>query len=100
MTKRSAWLCRCFAFALLAFAATAGEAKTFRWANDGDPTTMLPRDVRESLSNPRQVSILPALVLVRKAWVKRLDSESSCGLNTLQVPAKARAPGRPGALVF
>src|SRR6266851_2960126 len=42
MTKRSEWLCRCVVFALLAIIATSGEAKTFRWANDGDPTTMDP----------------------------------------------------------
>jgi peptide/nickel transport system substrate-binding protein len=42
MTKRSAWLCRCIMVALFALISTAGEAKTFRWANDGDPTTMDP----------------------------------------------------------
>jgi peptide/nickel transport system substrate-binding protein len=42
MTKRSGWLCRCLAFALLVVIGTTGEAKTFRWANDGDPTTMDP----------------------------------------------------------
>jgi peptide/nickel transport system substrate-binding protein len=42
MTKRSRWLCRFAAFALLAVVATSGEAKTFRWSNDGDPTTMDP----------------------------------------------------------
>jgi peptide/nickel transport system substrate-binding protein len=42
MTKRSSWRCLGIVFALLAAIATSGEAKTFRWANDGDPTTMDP----------------------------------------------------------
>src|ERR1700751_2537623 len=42
MTKRAAWLCLCVVFALLALGGMQGEAKTFRWANDGDPTTMDP----------------------------------------------------------
>jgi peptide/nickel transport system substrate-binding protein len=42
MTKLSGWLCRCVVFALLAVIWTTGEAKTLRWANDGDPTTMDP----------------------------------------------------------
>jgi peptide/nickel transport system substrate-binding protein len=42
MTKRSPWLYSCLVFALLALTAPAGEATTFRWANDGDPTTMDP----------------------------------------------------------
>src|SRR5277367_904400 len=39
---RSAWLCLCVVLALVAVATASGEAKTFRWANDGDPTTMDP----------------------------------------------------------
>src|ERR1700730_8842779 len=42
MTKLSGWLCRSVVFALLAVIWTTGEAKTLRWANDGDPTTMDP----------------------------------------------------------
>lgn len=42
MTQRFQWLHICLAFTLLGLLATAGEAKTFRWANDGDPTTMDP----------------------------------------------------------
>jgi ABC-type oligopeptide transport system substrate-binding subunit len=44
MTARLVWVCRCAASALavLALFATTGDAKTFRWANDGDPTTMDP----------------------------------------------------------
>src|SRR5580658_1136056 len=42
MAKRSMWLCGCVAFVLLAVVGTTGEAKTFRWSNDGDPTTMDP----------------------------------------------------------
>ena len=44
MTTRLDWVCRSAlsaAMVLVALAAT-GEAKTFRWANDGDPTTMDP----------------------------------------------------------
>ena len=44
MTTRLDWACRSALSAvvvLVALAAT-GEAKTFRWANDGDPTTMDP----------------------------------------------------------
>src|SRR5271167_4592414 len=44
MTKRLGWVCRCAAFAVVVIFAlgVTGEAKTFRWANDGDPTTMDP----------------------------------------------------------
>ena len=44
MTARLVWVCRCAACALvvLALFAATGDAKTFRWANDGDPTTMDP----------------------------------------------------------
>jgi peptide/nickel transport system substrate-binding protein len=42
MTKLSAWLCSCVICALLAGIVSAGQAKRFRWANDGDPTTMDP----------------------------------------------------------
>jgi len=44
MTKGLSWVCRFAVGAMVfivAFGAT-GEAKTFRWANDGDPTTMDP----------------------------------------------------------
>src|SRR5260370_36133542 len=43
MTKRVGCLRLCAAFAVLVALATSGEAKTFRWANDGDPTTMDPQ---------------------------------------------------------
>jgi peptide/nickel transport system substrate-binding protein len=44
MTKRLDWVCRCAVSAMVALAVlgATGEAKTFRWANDGDPTTMDP----------------------------------------------------------
>jgi peptide/nickel transport system substrate-binding protein len=44
MTKRRGWVCRCAVSAIVVLAAlgATGEAKTFRWANDGDPTTMDP----------------------------------------------------------
>jgi peptide/nickel transport system substrate-binding protein len=43
MTKRLGWLCRCaLSAAVLVTLGTIAEAKTFRWANDGDPTTMDP----------------------------------------------------------
>lgn len=44
MIKRRGWVSGCAVFAMaaiIAFAARA-ESKTFRWANDGDPTTMDP----------------------------------------------------------
>src|ERR1700746_2321233 len=41
MSGRSARRCLCVLFAVFA-AITTSEAKTFRWANDGDPTTMDP----------------------------------------------------------
>src|SRR6516165_11237980 len=44
MMKRLGWACRCAA-SVMVFIAALGvtvEAKTFRWANDGDPTTMDP----------------------------------------------------------
>jgi ABC-type transport system substrate-binding protein len=43
MTKRPGCLRLYAAFAVLVALATSGEAKTFRWANDGDPTTMDPQ---------------------------------------------------------
>jgi peptide/nickel transport system substrate-binding protein len=44
MMKRLGWVCRCAVSALVMFAALGAiaEAKTFRWSNDGDPTTMDP----------------------------------------------------------
>jgi peptide/nickel transport system substrate-binding protein len=44
MTKRLGWVCRRAVSVVLLIAAlgAAAEAKTFRWANDGDPTTMDP----------------------------------------------------------
>lgn len=42
MTKLSAWLSLCVVVGLLALGDASGNAKTFRWANDGDPTTMDP----------------------------------------------------------
>ena len=44
MTKRPGWVCRRAVIALVALAALGAiaEAKTFRWSNDGDPTTMDP----------------------------------------------------------
>ena len=42
MIKWPGCLRLCAALALLVTMATGGEAKTFRWANDGDPTTMDP----------------------------------------------------------
>src|SRR6516164_10008557 len=44
MTKRLGWVWRCAASAMVFIAAlgVTVEAKTFRWANDGDPTTMDP----------------------------------------------------------
>ena len=43
MTKWLGWLCRCaLSAAVLVTLGTIAEAKTFRWANDGDPTTMDP----------------------------------------------------------
>jgi peptide/nickel transport system substrate-binding protein len=44
MTTRLDWVCRSALSALMVLVALAatGEAKTFRWANDGDPTTMDP----------------------------------------------------------
>src|SRR5580700_2786387 len=42
MTKGSVCLRLCAAFAVLVAITMSGEAKTFRWANDGDPTTMDP----------------------------------------------------------
>jgi peptide/nickel transport system substrate-binding protein len=42
MTKRPGCFGLWVAFAVLVAIATSGEAKTFRWANDGDPTTMDP----------------------------------------------------------
>jgi peptide/nickel transport system substrate-binding protein len=44
MTASLVWVCRYAASALvvLALFATKSDAKTFRWANDGDPTTMDP----------------------------------------------------------
>ena len=44
MTKRLGWVCRCAVSAIVVLGALAatGQAKTFRWANDGDPTTMDP----------------------------------------------------------
>jgi peptide/nickel transport system substrate-binding protein len=45
MPGRLGWMCRCAALAALLLAAPGGgtaEATTFRWANDGDPTTMDP----------------------------------------------------------
>jgi peptide/nickel transport system substrate-binding protein len=44
MTKILGWVCRCAGYAIVALTALSamGEAKTFRWANDGDPTTMDP----------------------------------------------------------
>src|ERR1700732_1307888 len=44
MTKGLGWVCRCALSAIVVLAAlgATGEAKTFRWANDGDPTTMDP----------------------------------------------------------
>ena len=45
MTTGLFWVCRCAVSALtmLVLFATTGDAKTFRWANDGDPTTMDPQ---------------------------------------------------------
>jgi peptide/nickel transport system substrate-binding protein len=44
MTRRLLWVCRCAlsAAALVVAVSAIGEARTFRWANDGDPTTMDP----------------------------------------------------------
>src|SRR6202049_3118968 len=44
MTKKLGSVCRWTLSAVMVIAALAGtgEAKTFRWANDGDPTTMDP----------------------------------------------------------
>src|SRR5271157_3599563 len=44
MMKRLGWVCRCAVSALVALVALGAiaEAKTFRWSNDGDPTTMDP----------------------------------------------------------
>jgi peptide/nickel transport system substrate-binding protein len=43
MTELLGWVCRCaLSFALLVAVGAIAEAKTFRWANDGDPTTMDP----------------------------------------------------------
>jgi peptide/nickel transport system substrate-binding protein len=42
MTTRSVCLRLCAAFTLLVAITTGSEAKTFRWSNDGDPTTMDP----------------------------------------------------------
>ena len=44
MTKRLGWVWRCAASAMMLSVAlgATGQAKTFRWANDGDPTTMDP----------------------------------------------------------
>jgi peptide/nickel transport system substrate-binding protein len=44
MTKRLGWVCRCAVSALAALVTLGAiaEAKTFRWSNDGDPTTMDP----------------------------------------------------------
>src|SRR5260370_35828163 len=43
MTKRPGCLRLYAAFAVLVALATSGEAKTFRWPNVGDPTTMGPQ---------------------------------------------------------
>jgi len=50
MTKRLGWLYRCALSAVVVLAAlgATGETRTFRWANDGDPTTMDP-DARSDL---------------------------------------------------
>ena len=44
MNKRLRRGCKCALSAMIVLAALAApvEAKTFRWANDGDPTTMGP----------------------------------------------------------
>src|ERR1700739_2612505 len=44
MTTKLVWVCRCVmsALTMLVLFATTGDAKTFRWSNDGDPTTMDP----------------------------------------------------------
>jgi peptide/nickel transport system substrate-binding protein len=42
MTRRSLRLCVYVLFALVAIGVSSSDAKTFRWANDGDPTTMDP----------------------------------------------------------
>jgi peptide/nickel transport system substrate-binding protein len=44
MMKRLGWVRRCAACGLVIFAGlgAVAEAKTFRWSNDGDPTTMDP----------------------------------------------------------
>src|SRR5258708_526978 len=42
MPRRWAWLCRCVVIPCLAVMGTPGEPKPFRWANEGDPTTLDP----------------------------------------------------------
>jgi peptide/nickel transport system substrate-binding protein len=42
MTRRRGPLGLCVVLAVFVAITTSGEAKTFRWANDGDPTTMDP----------------------------------------------------------
>jgi peptide/nickel transport system substrate-binding protein len=44
MAEGLGWACRCVVWAAVSIIALAvtGEAKTFRWANDGDSTTMDP----------------------------------------------------------
>lgn len=44
MAKRLGWVCRRAVSAVVVLVAlgVTAEAKTFRWANDGDPTTMDP----------------------------------------------------------
>jgi peptide/nickel transport system substrate-binding protein len=48
MTKRLGWMCRCtLSVAVLVALGTVADAKTFRSANDGDPTTMDPHARRD-----------------------------------------------------
>jgi len=62
MTKSPGWLSFCAVFAALVGFATSGGATTFRWANDGDPTTMDPHARSDSFVSSFDFNMYEPLV--------------------------------------
>ena len=67
MTKRLGWVWRCAMSVMMALAVlgATGEAKTFRWANDGDPTTMDPHARSDLFVSSFDMNMYEALLITQ-----------------------------------
>ena len=67
MMKRLGWACRCAASVMVLIVAlgVTAEARTFRWANDGDPTTMDPHARADLFVTTFDMNMYEALLITQ-----------------------------------